>query len=103
MDKIEPYCLPLFYLLTINKDGEMHLEFLNITFHDWNLYELETVEIPITKESLNIVKNRIQSPIKRLMVEPKIPLRLNPTITSEQVKTAHQKVLKLSRKSDYLI
>ena len=70
---------------------------LHLYYDENDLYELDTVELPVTKESLNIVKNRIQSPIKKLSVNPKIPLILNSNVTREQIKDAQQKVLRLSR------
>ncbi len=96
LEKVEPIYWSPYFLLTIMEDGSMHLEYIKFTFLDFDKYELETVEIPITKESLQAIKARINSPIKELE-KPKISLRLNPNISKEQLKEENKKVLSLKK------
>lgn len=80
-------------IIRINK-GNITIQGVDVIFVRENVYKVDIYDIPVTKYSLEQLKHvsRINS-----TKEPRIPLRLNPGITRQDVKKEQQMVKKLRK------
>lgn len=74
------------------KDNNIKIEVVKIYFMESNLYKVDTYRLPITKYTLDELKNVTSKVINTK--EPKIPLSLNPNISKEDVKEAKRLIRK---------
>lgn len=96
LDVIEPFVVCEELMVKITPTGDIQLEIFNIKYLGRDRYELSISPIPVTKESLDVIKANAMLPKINLTRNPKINLHLNSNITLEQANK--EKKLFLNRK-----
>ena len=80
--------------IIIKADGnDISIQNVTINFMQKNLYMVETLDMPVTRYTLEQIKDII--PMITKTKEPRIPLRLNPHIKKEDIKVEKKKVKSL--------
>lgn len=77
-------------------DSEITIQVIDIYFIKPNYYKVDIVDVPVSKFTLEQL--RYLTPKIISLSEPKIPLRLNPGVTREDITVAKEMVRELRRK-----
>ena len=80
-------------LIKLKENGDIKVDKISIFYLNEYEYALTISNIPITKQTLNMIKSNCKLSKIRPMIAPKISLNLNPNITKEQLKEEKQKVM----------
>lgn len=84
-------------ILLVKTNGtDISIQVLNIYFIAQNHYKVDIYDLPITKYTLEQLK--YLSPKVAKTKEPKIPLKLNPDITKEELKREKQLIRRLKNR-----
>ena len=82
-DVVEPINFDSRIMIKFGNDESIKLEEFMIIYMGNSEYKLYIANIPVTKESLTMIKANAMLPKVKMHREPKISLRLNPNITRE--------------------
>lgn len=93
LDTIEPfYIITRKMMIKFKANGEIKIESFAVKFLKQDKYEIVIADLPVTKESLSMIKSRPELPIMKAS-EPRISLLLNPNVAKEQLQEEKDKVL----------
>lgn len=93
LDDIEPVIFDKRTMLKYKQNGEIKIDIFTIKYLQRGKYEIALTNLPVTMESLSMIKSKIELPIIKASQEPKISLLLNPNITKKQLQEEKARIL----------
>ena len=97
LDDISPFVLTQKAMIKFKQNGEVKIDAFAIKYLERGKYEITLADLPVTMESLSMIKSKAELPVIKTMKEPKISLSLNPNVTKEQLQDERAKILVRSK------
>lgn len=97
LDDISPFVLTQKAMIKFKQNGEVKIDVFAIKYLERGKYEIALADLPVTMESLSMIKSKAELPVIKTMKEPKISLSLNPNVTKEQLQDERAKILVRSK------
>lgn len=91
LDEIEPFTLTQKAMIKFKKDGNIKIDCFTILYEARGRYTIMLANLPVTMESLSMIKSKTELPVKTLR-DPRIDLSLNPNVTEELLQEEQAKV-----------
>lgn len=93
LDEIEPFTLTQKAMIKFKANGEIKIDCFAIKYEERGKYKIIIANLPVTMESLAMIKSKSELPVIKTLKEPKISLSLNPNVTKEQLQEEKAKIL----------
>lgn len=93
LDEIAPFVLTRNQMIKFKQNGEIKIDAFVVKYLERGKYEITLADVPVTMESLSMIKSKSKLPAIKTMKEPKIRLSLNPDVTKEQLQEEKAKIL----------
>lgn len=84
-------------MIKFKQNGEVKIDAFVVKYLERGKYEIALADLPVTMESLSMIKSKAELPVIKTMKEPKISLSLNPNVTKEQLQEERAKILVRSK------
>ena len=97
LDDISPFVLTQKMMIKFKQNGEIKIDAFVVKYLERGKYEIALADLPVTMESLSMIKSKAELPVIKTMKEPKISLSLNPNVTKEQLQEERAKILVRSK------
>lgn len=97
LDDILPFVLTPKIMIKFKQNGEVKIDAFVFKYLERGKYEIALADLPVTMESLSMIKSKAELPVIKTMKEPKISLSLNPNVTKEQLQEERAKILVRSK------
>lgn len=97
LDDISPFVLTPKIMIKFKQNGEVKIDAFVVKYLERGKYEIALADLPVTMESLSMIKSKAELPVIKTMKEPKISLSLNPNVTKEQLQEERAKILVRSK------
>ncbi len=97
LDDISPFVLTPKIMIKFKQNGEVKIDAFVFKYLERGKYEIALADLPVTMESLSMIKSKAELPVIKTMKEPKISLSLNPNVTKEQLQEERAKILVRSK------
>lgn len=97
LDDISPFVLTPIIMIKFKQNGEVKIDAFVVKYLERGKYEIALADLPVTMESLSMIKSKAELPVIKTMKEPKISLSLNPNVTKEQLQEERAKILVRSK------
>ncbi len=97
LDDISPFVLTQKIMIKFKKNGEIKIDVFVVKYFEREKYEIALANLPVTMESLSMIKSKATLPVIKTMKAPKFSLSLNPNITKEQLQAERAKILVRSK------
>lgn len=97
LDDISPFVLTQKIMIKFKQNGEIKIDAFVVKYLERGKYEIALADLPVTMESLSMIKSKAELPVIKTMKEPKISLSLNPNVTKEQLQEERSKILLRSK------
>ena len=97
LDDISPFVLAQKIMIKFKQNGEIKIDVFVVKYLERGKYEIALADLPVTMESLSMIKSKAELPVIKTMKEPKISLSLNPNVTKEQLQEERAKILVRSK------
>lgn len=97
LDDISPFVLTQKIMIKFKQNGEMKIDAFVVKYLERGKYEIALADLPVTMESLSMIKSKAELPVIKTIKEPKISLSLNPNVTKEQLQEERAKILVRSK------
>lgn len=97
LDDISPFVLTQKIMIKFKQNGEIKIDAFVVKYLERGKYEIALADLPVTMESLSMIKSKDELPVIKTMKEPKISLSLNPNVTKEQLQEERSKILVRSK------
>lgn len=97
LDDISPFVLTQKIMIKFKQNGEIKIDAFVVKYLERGKYEIALADLPVTMESLSMIKSKAELPVIKTMKEPKISLSLNPNVTKEQLQEERAKILVRSK------
>lgn len=98
LDDISPFVLTPTIMIKFKQNSEVKIDAFVVKYLERGKYEIALADLPVTMESLSMIKSKAELPVIKTMKEPKISLSLNPNVTKEQLQEERAKILVRSNK-----
>lgn len=92
LDEIEPFVLTQKLMIKFKQNGDIKLDAFVIKYLERGKYEIALADLPVTMESLSMIKSKTELSVIKTMKEPKISLSLNPNVTKKQLQEEKSKI-----------
>ena len=89
LEEIESFIVTKKLMIKFKQNGEIKIDYFIIKFLQKGKYEIAVTGLPVTMESLSMIKSNIELTSIKTMKEPKINSLLNPHISKEQIENLH--------------
>lgn len=93
LDDIEPFTVTQKAMIKFKENGEIKIDCFVIKYEARGKYKIILANLPITMESLSMLKSKSELPVIKTLKEPRISLLLNPNVTREQLQEEKSKIL----------
>ena len=97
LDDISPFVLTQKMMIKFKQNGEIKIDAFNIKYLERGKYEIALVDLPVTLESLSMIKSKAELPVIKTLKEPRVSLSLNPNVTKKQLQEESNKILVRSK------
>ena len=97
LDDISPFVLTPKIMIKFKQNGEVKIDAFVVKYLERGKYKIALADLPVTMESLSMIKSKAELPVIKTMKEPKISLSLNPNVTKEQLQEERAKILVRSK------
>lgn len=97
LDDISPFVLTPTIMIKFKQNSEVKIDVFVVKYLERGKYEIALADLPVTMESLSMIKSKAELPVIKTMKEPKISLSLNPNVTKEQLQEERAKILVRSK------
>lgn len=97
LDDISPFVMTQKIMIKFKQNGEIKIDAFVVKYLERGKYEIALADLPVTMESLSMIKSKAELPVIKTMKEPKISLSLNPNVTKEQLQEERAKILVRSK------
>lgn len=97
LDDISPFVLTPKIMIKFKQNGEVKIDAFVVKYLERGKYEIALADLPVTMESLSMIKSKAELSVIKTMKEPKISLSLNPNVTKEQLQEERAKILVRSK------
>ena len=97
LDDISPFVLTPTIMIKFKQNSEVKIDAFVVKYLERGKYEIALADLPVTMESLSMIKSKAELPVIKTMKEPKISLSLNPNVTKEQLQEERAKILVRSK------
>lgn len=97
LDDISPFVLTQLIMIKFKQNGEIKIDAFVIKYLERGKYEIALADLPVTMESLSMIKSKVELPVIKTIKEPKISRSLNPNVTKEQLQEERAKILVRSK------
>ena len=97
LDDISPFVLTQKIMIKFKQNGEIKIDAFVVKYLERGKYEIALADLPVTMESLSMIKSKAELTVIKTMKEPKISLSLNPNVTKEQLQEERSKILVRSK------
>lgn len=97
LDDISPFVLTPKIMIKFKQNGEVKIDAFAVKYLERGKYEIALADLPVTMESLSMIKSKAELHVIKTMKEPKISLSLNPNVTKEQLQEERAKILVRSK------
>lgn len=97
LDDILPFVLTQLIMIKFKQNGEIKIDAFGVKYLERGKYEIALADLPVTMESLSMIKSKVELPVIKTIKEPKISRSLNPNVTKEQLQEERAKILVRSK------
>lgn len=97
LDEISPFVLAQKMMIKFKQNGEVKIDVFVVKYLERGKYEIALADLPVTMESLSMIKSKAELPVIKTIKEPKISLSLNSNITKKQLQEERAKILVRSK------
>lgn len=97
LDDISSFTLEQKLMIKFKQNGEVKIDAFVAKYLERGKYEIVLKDLPVTMESLSMIKSKAELPVIKTMKEPNIRLSLNPNVTKEQLKREKEKILAIKK------